>query len=136
MKNKSKHPLYTTWTEMKRRCLSPNASHYHLYGGRGITVCAEWLDFETFVSDVGDRPEGHTLDRIDGNGNYCPENCKWSTQTEQLLNRRPWKLDATDVRIIKGLLASKVKQTLIALMFDVKGASISAIKHGKYWSHI
>lgn len=90
MKNKKKHPLYNTWCEMKKRCYNPNAINYKNYGGRGITVCDEWKDnFEMFVYHMGPKPSPeHTLDRIDNDYIYCPENCKWSTKKEQQANRR------------------------------------------------
>lgn len=75
---------------MKTRILNPNANNYKNYGGRGIKICQRWLDggFDQFLSDMGERPEGKTLDRIDHNGDYCPENCKWSTTQEQNENKR------------------------------------------------
>lgn len=83
------HPLYMTWAAMKDRCLREKATGYKNYGGRGIAVCERWLgSFSQFVQDMGERPEGHTLDRIDNDGNYEPSNCKWSTSLEQNRNRR------------------------------------------------
>lgn len=77
---------------MKRRCLNPKSSNYHLYGGRGITVCQQWQDsFESFYLDMGQKPSTkHTIDRIDNNGNYEPSNCKWSTPKEQCSNKRKY----------------------------------------------
>jgi hypothetical protein len=89
--NLSSHPLYQTWSTMKQRCQNPKQAKYYLYGGRGISVCPLWIDsFETFLKDVGERPEGCTLDRKDSNGNYCKDNCKWSTHSEQNRNRRTY----------------------------------------------
>ena len=83
-----KHELYHTWQSMKQRCLNPNTEWYHRYGGRGITVCDEWINsFDTFVSDMGKRPIGHTLDRIDNDGPYCKDNCKWSLPIENSRNK-------------------------------------------------
>lgn len=85
----SKTPIYIIWKSMKARCLSPRDKSYKDYGGRGITVCDEWKDsFETFYADMGECPEGHSLDRIDVNGNYEPSNCRWATSIEQNRNRR------------------------------------------------
>lgn len=87
--NCSKHPLYGVWNDMKRRCYDKKRPEYKNYGGRGIRVAKEWLaDFWQFVSDIGDRPEGHTLDRIDNEKNYNEQNCKWSTAKEQANNKR------------------------------------------------
>ena len=79
---------YTTWENMKKRCLRPKNKDYKYYGGRGITICDEWHDFNNFFNDMGEKPEGKTLDRIDTDKDYCKENCRWSTRKEQQNNQR------------------------------------------------
>lgn len=81
-------PTYISWKQMKQRCLNPNTPDYKNYGGRGVTICDKWIKFAGFYEDMGERPDGLTLDRIDNNGSYCKENCKWSTRAEQNRNKR------------------------------------------------
>lgn len=84
---------YQSWICMKRRCYDPKCSSYKYYGGRGIKVCDEWNNsFLSFFKDLGYKPsKNHSLDRIDNNKDYMPENCKWSTKSEQVNNRRKFK---------------------------------------------
>lgn len=79
---------------MKYRCLNPNSRSYKAYGGAGVKICAEWMTFEGFFKDMGERPEGMTLDRIDPNGNYEPGNCRWADKKTQSNNKRKEKCDA------------------------------------------
>lgn len=79
-------PEHNSWRGMRERCDNPNNNHYAQYGGRGITYCERWKEFTTFLSDMGARPPGCTLDRIDNNGNYGPDNCRWSSPSCQSRN--------------------------------------------------
>jgi hypothetical protein len=83
---------YKSWQSMKERCSNPKNNRWYLYGGRGIKVCDRWLNsFQNFFNDMGIRPKGTTIDRINSDGNYEPSNCRWATLSEQNKNRREWK---------------------------------------------
>lgn len=86
----SKNLLYPTWKEMIQRCYNTSHKQYNDWGGRGIKVCDRWLNSpENFIQDMGNRPKGTSLDRINNDGNYEPNNCRWATSKEQSNNRRP-----------------------------------------------
>ena len=134
---------------MKQRCYNPNSKHYLDYGGRGITICERWLNsFENFIEDMGERPEGLSLDRIDNDGNYEQSNCHWGTDLQQSRNRRNYtlkirgvnnsncRLNENDIRVIKKFLSFNSSQTELSKLFNVTTAQINHIKSGKRWSHI
>ena len=92
-------PTYRSWESMRQRCNNKNATMYHRYGGRGISVCPRWNSFANFLEDMGERPSGATLDRVDNDAGYRKENCKWSTRKEQADNR------ADRFEVVPGLSA-------------------------------
>jgi len=87
----TEHPLYNTYHGIRKRCLQENNKDYHRYGGRGIKLCERWSGvdgFFNFTEDMGNKPDNYTLDRIDTNGDYSPENCRWVDINTQNLNKR------------------------------------------------
>ena len=87
-------PAFRSWNAMWKRCTAKPGSHHWLYyGGKGIVVCDRWKSFQVFLDDIGERPDGHTLDRIDGAKGYLPENCRWATKAVQCVN-------VSDIRMI------------------------------------
>lgn len=124
---------YRSWYCMLQRCTNPRDLGWANYGGRGIRVCDAWLTIEGFVRDMGIRPDGMSLDRIDPNGNYEPGNCRWATDTEQNRNRTfnvitPEKLDA-----IKRDLLAGVTQRDVAAKHGVSQSTVSRASRGVTW---
>ncbi len=81
-------PTYTTWANMRSRCGNPASQYYRIYGGRGISVCEQWASFAVFLADMGEKPSGCSIDRIDNERGYEPSNCRWATAKEQGRNKR------------------------------------------------
>ena len=112
-------PTFNVWSNMKERCLNSNHKSYHRYGGRGISICSRWLEsFQNFLDDMGEMPEGMSIDRIDVNGNYEPSNCRWATYEEQANNRENNRLIEYDG-----------KRQTIAMWARELGMSRQALRH-------
>lgn len=118
---KSKTKLYSVWCQMKRRCINPNDGKFADYGARGITVCERWREsFEAFERDMGPRPKGFTLDRIDNDGNYEPNNCRWAKPATQSRNNRKniWvehegrRMVAADFAAIMGVTSKSLYKVM------------------------
>lgn len=140
----SNYLAYRSWVHMRHRC-NPNGknSSFKHYGGRGITVCERWQVFANFVADMGNRPGGYSLDRIDVNGHYEPGNCRWATWSQQAANKRnelrcrgerQWKakLSDQDVRDMRAnWLLCRVTPKELAARFGANVDVVYKIIHGK-----
>lgn len=134
------HPLYGTWNRMVSRCENPGDPVFERYGARGIKVCDRWLDIRNFIADMGDKPEGTSIDRIDNNKGYSPDNCRWADDKTQGRNRRCVKLSMEKAREIRALPRRSANGTgdgytrkEIAEMYGVSLATIKKVVSGAYW---
>ncbi len=127
-------PTYVTWQHMKARCNDKRHHAYDSYGGRGVNVCDRWTSFDDFLADMGERPAGMSLDRIDNSKGYEPGNCRWATAKEQASNRRhpkPIKLSLDDRAAIRSLLETGLTGKYVAGLYGVTAARISQVKYGR-----
>lgn len=139
-RNKSKHghnrgpglktPTYGSWAAMMQRCFNPNHEKFPTYGGRGITVCNRWRDFTNFLADMGERPEGMTLDRIEDHLCYEPGNCRWATPAVQQRKRAATKLTE---EIVAEIRASTETNAVVAERYGITLQHVSGIRNYRYW---
>jgi hypothetical protein len=125
--------LHNTWLGMKGRCYNPKHPKYPRYGARGITVCQRWMAYENFAMDMQEPPVGKfSIGRIDNDGPYSPENCRWETPKQQARNQHTTKLSEAAVariRAIRGLSGSQM-----AVAFGVSKTTINRVRKGLTWT--
>lgn len=138
MHGKSRHPLYFVWKNMVRRCCDPTINRYERYGGRGISVCSEWLDVNRFIewAESAGWTEGLQIDRINNDGDYAPHNCRFVTAKENVRTRSTTKLNAEIVAKIKTMLSEGVRQSDVARLFDISPVTVTNIAQGTRWGDV
>ncbi len=133
-KNGKLSGTYVSWSNMKRRCTNPNDNRFKTHGARGVTVCARWQSFSNFLADMGERPDGLSIERINVNGNYEPSNCKWATPTEQARNRTNNKLNASTARQVKLLEEMGYPKRFIARAYNVSQRLVQFVSRNQAWA--
>lgn len=127
--------VYNIWAGMKQRCQNPKYHGYANYGGRGISVCDSWQSFDSFFADMGEPPTGASLGRIDNDGNYCPDNCRWETQKQQSRNKRTSTrvdgVSVVDLAEKHGISVRRLRDRLKAGWPLDKALSLAPNKHNR-----
>ena len=131
----SEVPEYSVWEQMKNRCCNENSPSFPRYGGRGIKLCKDWYSFRSFYRDMGVRPDGFQLERVDNDGPYCPENCVWASRSEQARNKRNTRrltfcnvtLSISEWSDLTGLKTETIRARLDKLGWSVEEALTVAV---------
>jgi len=133
---RARSPEYAAYHAMLQRCTNARHKSFADYGGRGIAVCARWQEsFENFLADMGERPDGMSLDRIDNDRGYEPGNCRWATDAVQVQNRRSTRLDALSAVLVRQLAARRVSHANIARAFGIARQTVTGVATGGRWPH-
>jgi hypothetical protein len=127
---------YRAWVSMKKRCNDPNSIGWEYYGGRGIAICDRWKHFVNFSTDMGECPEGHSIERIDNNLGYEPDNCKWATAVEQNQNKRNVKLTKAVVLEARKLFDEGFDIPSIVEQYGINYHTMYQAVKGLSWRHL
>jgi hypothetical protein len=124
------HGLYRVWAAMIQRCHNPANKGYRCYGARGITVCDRWRgSFAAFAADMGERPRGTSIDRMDNSRGYEPGNCRWATAEQQNRNRRDTKITEAAKAEVQRRIRAGERNKELAVAFNVHQSAISRLRH-------
>ncbi len=129
-------PTYRIWQSMIDRCENLQAKDYLYYGGRGIAVCDRWRDFESFLVDMGEKPDGLTLERVNNDHNYEPANCKWATRSEQSRNSRTTRLSPELVLEVHGRVEHGESMASVARRLGVSESCVAHARAGRTWKDL